>query len=398
VSEVAIIGAGIVGLAVGRALLREHGVSPTIVEASRHVATEQTGHNSGVIHSGLYYRPGSRKARDCVSGQRAMYDFCREHGLVHERCGKLVVATSADEERTLQALERRGSENGLAGLRRVGAEGLLEFEPHVRGRAGLWVPSTGIVDFGEVGRALARELESSGAVILTGARLRNVRRRGERLVLDHGDGRIEADHLINCAGLQSDRVARMCGIDPGLRIVPFRGEYYRLAPGREHLVRNLVYPVPDPALPFLGVHFTRKLTGDVEVGPNALPAWSRERYGRFSISPRDAWSTLSYPGFWRLVVRHRGFAVGEMRRSLTRRAFARNAGRLVPDLSERDLERDGLGIRAQAVEAGGRLIDDFRITESERTLHVLNAPSPAATAALAIGRHVAGLAARRWLG
>jgi L-2-hydroxyglutarate oxidase len=393
VSDVAIIGGGIVGLAVARALLHEHGILPVVLEAEERLASHQTGHNSGVIHSGLYYEPGSRKARDCVAGRDAMYAFCREHGVAYERCGKLVVATTEEQAGALEELERRGRTNGLDGILRVAADGLGEYEPHVRGRAGLWVPETGIVDFTRVAEALAAELRAKGATIRTGSRVRRVERRSAGFVL-HGDGgELEASHLINCAGLQSDRVARLCGLDPGLRIVPFRGEYWQLAAGREGLVRNLVYPVPDPRLPFLGVHFTRKLGGGVEVGPNALLAWSRVSYSRAGFSARDALATLSYAGFWRLIARHWRFGVGELRRSLIKKAFVRDARRLVPDLGATDLERDGMGIRAQAVAPDGSIVDDFRILEAERMLHVLNAPSPAATASLAIGRYIATRAA-----
>lgn len=392
-SEVAIIGGGIVGLAVARALLLEHGVVPVVVEAEDRLATHQTGHNSGVIHSGLYYEPGSRKARDCVSGRDAMYAFCREHGVAYERCGKLVVATTEAQAAALHELERRGRANGLEGILRVAAEGLAEYEPNVRGRAGLWVPETGIVDFTRVAEALAAELRDKGATIRTGWRVRRVERRPAGFVLRGDGGGLEASHLINCAGLQSDRVARLCGLDPGLRIVPFRGEYWQLAAGREGLVRNLVYPVPDPRLPFLGVHFTRKLGGGVEVGPNAVLAWSRGIYSRAGFSARDALATLSYAGFWRLIARHWRFGVGELRRSLIKTSFLRDAQRLIPDLGAADLERDGMGIRAQAVAPDGAIVDDFRILEADRMLHVLNAPSPAATASLAIGRHVAARAA-----
>jgi L-2-hydroxyglutarate oxidase len=322
-SEVAIIGGGIVGLAVGRALFHEHRVAPVILEAEDRVGTHQTGHNSGVIHSGLYYEPGSRKARDCVAGRDALVAFCREHGIAHEQCGKLVLATSPEQTGALDRLEQRGRANGLDGIRRLEADELRDHEPAVRGHAALWVPQTGIVDFSRVAVALANELRSNGATILTGARVRSVLRRGDSLVLQSDGREIEARNLINCAGLQSDRIARLCGLDPGLRIVPFRGEYYRLTAESEGLVRNLIYPVPDPRLPFLGVHFTRKLGGGVEVGPNAVLAWSRQRYGRASFSWRDAWATLSYGGFWRLISRHWRFGVGELHRSLSKAAFAR---------------------------------------------------------------------------
>jgi L-2-hydroxyglutarate oxidase len=389
IRDVAIIGGGIVGLATAQALVGEHGIRPTVLEAENLLAAHQTGHNSGVIHSGLYYAPGSRKALDCVAGREALYAFCRENGIEHERCGKLVVATSDAEASALGELERRGRANGLDGLRRVASDELAEFEPHVRGRAGLWVPDTGIVDFSSVAQALARGLWQAGAEICIGARVRRVRRQEDAFILSTTTGTVAARNIINCAGLQSDRVARMCGLDPGLRIVPIRGEYHRLAEDRLHLVRNLVYPVPDPQLPFLGVHFTRKLEGGVEVGPNAVPAWSRAGYRRGSVSARDLLTTLSYPGFWRMAARHWRYGTGEIRRSLSKTAMVAEARRLIPELQPSDLTRGASGIRAQAVAHDGSLVDDFRILEADHMLHVLNAPSPAATACLAIGRHIA---------
>jgi L-2-hydroxyglutarate oxidase len=393
VRHVTIIGGGIVGLATARALLLEHRIRPTVLEAENRLAAHQTGHNSGVVHSGLYYAPGSRKARDCVAGREALYAFCRENGIDHQRCGKLVVATSDAESSTLDELERRGRANGLNGLRRVASDGLSEFEPHVRGRAGLWVPDTGIVDYTAVAKALARELWQAGAEILVGSRVKRVRRQNDLFILHTTVGTITARNIINCAGLQSDRVARMCGLDPGLRIVPIRGEYHLLAAERRHLIRNLVYPVPDPRLPFLGVHFTRKLAGGVEVGPNAVPALSRTGYRRGSVSARDLLTTLSYPGFWRMAANNWRYGVGEIRRSLSKKALVADARRLIPELETSDLAPGGSGIRAQAVARDGSLVDDFRILEADGMMHVLNAPSPAATASLAIGRHLATHAA-----
>jgi L-2-hydroxyglutarate oxidase len=292
----------------------------------------------------------------------------------------------------LEELERRGRANGLDGVRRVAAAELTDFEPHVHGRAGLWVPETGIVDYSKVAEALARELSQAGAEIRVGSQVRRVQRRADGFTLQTTVGPVRAGNLINCAGLQSDRVARMCGLDPGLRIVPIRGEYHLLAEHRLHLVRNLVYPVPDPRLPFLGVHFTRKLEGGVEVGPNAVPAWSRTGYRRGSLSARDLLATLSYAGFWRMAAHHWRFGAGEIRRSLSKTALVADARRLIPELQPSDLARGGSGIRAQAVAHDGSLIDDFRFLEADQMLHVLNAPSPAATASLAIGRHIAARA------
>ena len=390
--EVAVVGGGIVGLATARALLLEHGLRPIVLEAENRLAAHQTGHNSGVIHSGLYYAPGSSKARECVAGRDALYAYCREQGVVHERCGKLVVATTDSESEALLELERRGSANGLAGLRRVAAGEIAGFEPHVRGRAALWLPDTGIVDFSQVAKAFARELWQGGAEVRVGAPVRRVERRAGRFVLHFDGERVEAPRLVNCAGLQCDRVARLCGLDPGLRIVPIRGEYFRLAPGREGLIRNLVYPVPDPQLPFLGVHFTRRIDGVVDVGPNAVPAFSRSGYRRGSLSPRDLLSLVSWPGFWRMAARHWRYGAAEIRRSLSPAAFAADARRLVPDLVPGDLARHGSGIRAQAVDRDGSLVADFRILAGDGMVHVLNAPSPAATASLTLGRAIAARA------
>jgi L-2-hydroxyglutarate oxidase len=387
--DVAIVGGGIVGLATARALCLEHGLHPIVLEAENSLAAHQTGHNSGVIHSGLYYAPGSSKARDCVAGRDALYAFCREQGVAHERCGKLVVATSEAEAAVLLELEQRGRANGLDGIRRVAGHAIPDFEPHVRGQAALWLPDTGIVDFSRVAKAFARELWQGGAEIRVGARVRKIERPAGRFILHFDGERVQARRLVNCAGLQCDRVARMCGLDPGLRIVPIRGEYSRLVAGREALIRNLVYPVPDPRLPFLGVHFTRRIDGTVDVGPNAVPAFSRSGYRRGSLSPRDLLSFVTYPGFWRMAARHWRYGAAEMRRSLSKTAFVADARRLVPDLAAADLVRHGCGIRAQAVDPDGSLVADFRILAGDGMVHVLNAPSPAATASLALGRAIA---------
>lgn len=390
--DVAVIGGGIVGLAVARAL-RRSGLRMAVVEAESRPAMHQTGHNSGVIHSGIYYEPGSHKARGCVEGRNAMYDFCRDHGIAHGCCGKLIVATAASQLPVLDELERRGRANGLEGLRRLDPAGIRDYEPHVRAQRGLWVPQAGIVDFGQVAETLARLLREDGVRILTNARVGKIVRRPEGFVLLHAGGELETRNLINCAGLQSDRIARACGLDPGVRIVPFLGEYYRLVPHREPLVWNLVYPVPDPQLPFLGVHLTRTIHGGVLAGPNALPAASRKSYRRFGFSLRDASSVLSYSGFWRLAAKHWRRGLDEWHRSASRRTFVEALRELVPELNAADLRPAEPGIRAQAVAPDGSLVDDFLILEAERMVHVVNAPSPAATAALAIGRYVAERAA-----
>ena len=389
--ETAIIGGGILGLATARALTRRSSAGVVVLEAEETLAVHQTGHNSGVIHSGLYYRPGSLKAENCRRGRDAMYAFCADHGVPHERCGKLVVATSPGEQPWLDELERRGTANGLSDLVRLPGEALREYEPNVAGVAGLHVPMTGIVDYTKVAQAMALDVRERGGDIRTAARLVGFRARGAVFELETTAGAIEARRLINCAGLQSDRVARLCGIRPAVRIVPFRGEYYRLKPGKSELVRNLIYPVPDPEFPFLGVHFTRMIGGGVEAGPNAVWALRREGYTRTSFSPADTASALSWPGFWKMAGRHWRTGCGELWRSWNKAAFVRALSKLIPEIHEDDVIAHGAGVRAQAVARDGALLDDFAIERAENQLHVLNAPSPGATASLAIGETLASM-------
>ncbi len=387
--DVAVVGGGIVGLATARALSSRPGLSLVVLEAEPGLARHQSGRNSGVVHSGLYYPPGSLKARLCRDGAEALFRFCAERGVPARRSGKLVVAATAAELPRLDELERRGRANGLAGVRRLRPEELGEFEPHAAGAGGLWVPETGVVDFARVCEALAAEVRSAGGEVRTGARLEGARAAAGGWTLETSGGALGCRFLVACAGLQSDRVARLCGVEPGLAIVPFRGDYWRLVGGSRGLVRGLIYPVPDPGLPFLGVHLTRRIDGEVEAGPNAVPALAREGFRRSSFSARDALAVVGYPGFWRLARRHWLSGVAEIRRGASRRAFAAALARLVPAVRPADLERASSGVRAQAVEPSGELVDDFRMVEGERSLHVLNAPSPAATAALAIGRLLA---------
>ena len=389
--DVAVIGGGIVGAATAMALMGEtDGLSLVVLEKEGRLAAHQTGHNSGVIHSGLYYRPGSLKARNCTAGREDLYRFCAEHDIPHERCGKLVVATREEELPALDELERRGRENGLEGIERLDGERLKEYEPHAAGIAGLYVPDTGIVDFIRVTEAFADEVRKKGGEIRTDARVRRIRRDSQGFVLDTPRGDVRCRFLINCAGLQCDRIARMAGADPGIRIVPFRGEYYTLK--RRSLVRTLIYPVPDPAFPFLGVHLTRRIDGAVEAGPNAVLALRREGYSRLSFSLRDTLETLGYGGFWCLAGRFWRTGLQEYRRSFSKGIFVRDLQRLVPDLRRGDLLGGGAGVRAQAVDPAGKLLDDFHIVEGEGMIHVLNAPSPAATASISIGRTVAARA------
>lgn len=393
VHDVAVIGGGIVGCATALALAERPGVSIVVLEAEQALAAHQTGNNSGVIHSGLYYKPGTLKARLCVEGRTALERFCEEHGLPYERCGKVVVATSEEQLPTLDELERRGRANGITGIERLTPEGIREHEPHVKGIAGLWVPATGIVDYRAVTERFARVVQERGGELLLGARVTGCVREEGGLVLETHAGEVRCRNLVNCAGLRSDLVARLCGVEPGLQILPFRGEYYELAPERQSLIRNLVYPVPDPRFPFLGVHFTRMIHGGVEAGPNAVLSFKREGYSRFSFSLADTLRFTFYRGFWRMALRYWRMGLHEMYRSFSKRAFVRALRMLVPELTGQDVKRGGAGVRAQALEPDGKLVDDFRIVQSERMVHVLNAPSPAATASIAIGRTIAEQAA-----
>jgi L-2-hydroxyglutarate oxidase len=393
INDIVVIGGGIVGLASALAFAEKPGRKIVVLEAESGLARHQTGNNSGVIHSGLYYKPGSLKAKNCATGRDAMYRFCADNGIAHDNCGKLVVAIDKSEIGALTELERRGKANGLAGVKLLGAEQLKEYEPNVAGVAGLWVPETGIADYKKVAQVMAEKLTASGAEIRTDARVRSVERRDQTFVVQAGEHEIHARNLINCAGLQCDRVASLCGMTPTVRIVPFRGEYYKLNDDKSHLVRNLIYPVPDSRFPFLGVHFTRMIAGGVEAGPNAVLALKREGYGRLSFSPRDAANSLTYSGFWRMASRYWKTGMGEVWRSFSKPAFVRALQRLMPVINSSDLHRHGAGVRAQAVGPDGKLVDDFHIMEADRMLHVLNAPSPGATASLSIGRALAAQAA-----
>jgi L-2-hydroxyglutarate oxidase len=386
--DVAVVGGGIVGASSAMALA-SLGHSVVILEAGDRLAPHQSGHNSGVIHAGLYYRPGSLKAQLCAGGREELYRFCEEEGVPHRRCGKLVVATKPRDVVALDELERRGRANGLASLRRLGAGELVDYEPAVTGLAGLWVPETGVVDYRVVTDAYARRATRLGTDIILQARVHRIIPRDDVIHVDTTAGDTRARFVVNCAGLQADRVARLAGADPSVRIVPFRGEYFEVRPERASLVRGLIYPVPDPTLPFLGVHLSRTIHDHVHAGPNAVLAFAREGYTRWVVSPADLFDAASYVGFWRMARRHWRSGLAEIRRSFSTRQFARSVQELVPAVTEADLVRGGSGVRAQAIDRAGTLIDDFHFVRSPRALHVLNAPSPAATASLAIGRSIA---------
>jgi L-2-hydroxyglutarate oxidase len=389
-----VIGGGVVGLATAYRLgERFPGAPITLLEKEPGVGRHQTGHNSGVLHCGLYYKPGSVKARLAVTGIRQMVAFCQENQVPHEVCGKLVVATNGTEVARLHDLEKRGTANGLEGLRWLRAEEMHEIEPHTAGLAALRVPQEGIVDYPRVCEVLAAKLTDRGAKVATSAGVRKLVRRGGEWIAETPAGEFAGDFVINCAGLHSDRVAELAGERREVRILPFRGEYYKIRPERQHLVRNLIYPVPDPRFPFLGVHFTRLIHGGVEAGPNAVLAFAREGYTKTDVNLPDLWDALSYGGFWRFLRRYPSMAWYELRRSFSRELFCRSLQKLVPEIQPSDLATGGSGVRAQAISPEGDLVQDFRLIAREDALHVLNAPSPAATASLAIGAEIAGMVA-----
>ena len=384
------VGAGIVGLATARELqLRHPGAAIAVLEREDRIAAHQTGHSSGVIHAGIYYRPGSLKAQLCVQGARELYAYCDERGIEARRDGKVIVATSPEEVPRLDELERRGRENKVPGLKRIDAEELRELEPHAAGIAALHSPATGVVDFSELAATFAADVREAGGVIATGCEVEATDATGNEISLRHRYGSTRASAAVLCAGAWSDRLAVAAGADPEPRIVPFRGAYKRLAPARAQLVRTSIYPVPDPDLPFLGIHFTRDLRGEVNLGPSALPVAARDAYRLSRVRSRDAASTLAWPGSWRMAGRHWRYGAAEIRRTVSSRAVLRDAQRLVPELRREDLLRGHTGVRGQAVSRDGTLIDDFVVSETERAVHVRNAPSPAATSSLALARLIA---------
>jgi len=388
--DVVVIGGGIVGLSTAKALLEKFpGCSLLLIEKESRLALHQTGRNSGVIHSGLYYKPGSLKARLCVEGGREMIEFCRATQVPHEIVGKVVVATRGNELPALEELLIRGKANGVPGLEIIGPERLHEIEPHASGLKALYVPGSGIVDYRTACVKLSEQIEKCGGQVQTGAEFYRATRDGHRWKLLTQIGEITAGFLVNCGGLQSDRITLQSGFQPPTKIIPFRGEYYDLTPEARPLVKNLIYPVPNPLFPFLGVHFTRGIKGEVEAGPNAVLALKREGYHKLSFNLRDAFETLTYPGFWKMAFTFGGEGMKEIYRSLFKRAFVQELQRLVPEIQSRHLVPGQTGVRAQALDFSGLLVDDFKFLETEGALHVLNTPSPAATASLPIGREIA---------
>ena len=390
--RIAIIGGGIVGLATAYQLGRRLPAARiTVLEKEPAAGRHQTGNNSGVLHCGLYYKPGSTKARLAVSGIREMTEFCQKHAVPHEICGKLVVAVDESEVPRLRALHERGTRNGLAGLRWLDHSAMREIEPHVGGVAALQVPQEGIVDYAAVCAAMVKEIHAQGGRVATNAEVISIVAENGGWHLDTPAGDLAVDYVVNCAGLHCDRVSELAGEKREVRIVPFRGEYYQIKPARQHLVRNLIYPVPDPQFPFLGVHFTRMMKGGVEAGPNAVLAFAREGYRKTDFNARDLFDALTFSGLWRFMGKHQRMCWEEMKRSFSKQLFCAALQRLVPEIQESDLEPGGAGVRAQAMTPGGELVQDFCLVTRPRALHILNAPSPAATASLAIGDEVARL-------
>jgi (S)-2-hydroxyglutarate dehydrogenase len=384
-----VIGGGIIGLSVAWAILEKNPrIRMAILEKEVAWAFHQTGRNSGVIHSGIYYKPGSLKAKLCREGNGKLVDFCNTYGIRYEACGKIIVATTDSELPLMEKLYQRGIANGLV-VKKLSVAAVKEIEPHVRCLAGIYVPSTGIVDFVGICCKLAELIAAQGGELRLGTKVQACRVNGNDEVLETSRGAIAARWIINCAGLHSDRVARLAGAKPAARIVPFRGEYYELKPDRRGLVRNLIYPVPDPNFPFLGVHFTRMIDGSVHAGPNAVVSLKREGYSRTSFDLRDFIDTVTYGGFWRLAAKHARSGLEEIHRSFSKKAFVRSLQKLIPEICEEDLVPGAAGVRAQALRPDGGLVDDFLIVKGRRGIHVCNAPSPAATASLEIGKVVA---------
>jgi L-2-hydroxyglutarate oxidase LhgO len=402
--DVAIVGAGLVGLATARELLmRQPHLRVVVLEKDPVLASQQSGHNSGVIHSGIYYTPGSLKARACVAGHRAMLAFCQEQGVPFELCGKVIVALDEQELPRLEELYRRGIANGVQGLEMIGPERLRELEPYTAGIKAIYSPQTGIIDFVKVAHAYAHDIRQRGGEIITGCKVTTLHTKGKQTLLlctqtgTHARNvqvEIEARYIITCGGLQSDKLSQMSGNNPSMRIIPFRGDYYVLRPEKRHMVRALIYPVPDPRFPFLGVHFTRRLDGEVWAGPNAVLAFAREGYLRWKINLKDVWEILGYQGFWKMASRYWKMGLAEMFRDYVKAAYVKELQRYMPELQADDIVPGPSGVRAQALAADGKLLDDFLIQHSENIVHVLNAPSPAATSSLVLAQMIVDEAQR----
>lgn len=394
--DVIIIGGGIVGLATSLNILKKKpGTNLLLIEKESEISAHQTGNNSGVIHSGIYYKPGSLKALNCRKGYKQLLDFCDEEGINYDLCGKVIVATEKNQVGALETLFERGNANGLSGIKKISKEELYEIEPHVKGIKGIQVPQTGIIDFKEVSIKYAENIQKSGAAINTNEKVTKIIPKKGSIIVETSKGSYESKLLVNCAGLYSDKVAKMTGQEIDVKIIPFRGEYFKLKKEKHHLVKNLIYPVPDPAFPFLGVHFTRMINGGIEAGPNAVLAFAREGYKKHNINIAELLETLFWPGFQKVAAKYWATGFGEMYRSFSKSAFTKALQKLIPEVQKEDLETGGAGVRAQACNRTGGLIDDFLIYENAHAVNVCNAPSPAATSSLAIGDTVSDLILKR---
>jgi len=389
--DIVVIGGGIIGTATSLSLKNNLKLNILLMEAEKELAQHQTGNNSCVVHSGLYYKPGSLKAKNCTEGRELLYHFCEENKIEFERCGKIVVASDKSELNALEELYKRGIANGLVGIKRLVAEEIKNYEPHAKGIAGLFVPQTGIIDYKKVTNAYAKVFLEQDGSIETNCRFLSLKYYNNEFVIITTKGEFKTKFLVNCGGLYCDRIAKLCGVNPGLQIVPFRGEYFKIKKEKEYLVKNLIYPVPDPRFPFLGVHFTRMINGGIEAGPNAVLALKREGYLKSDFSLKDISQIFFYWGFWKMASKYYRMGFGEFYRSYNKKAFVKALQKIVPEIQEDDIEPGGAGVRAQALEPNGKLVDDFRIVEANKMLHVLNAPSPAATASLSIGRTIANI-------
>ena len=388
--DILVIGGGIVGTATAMQILRQRPqLKLLLIEEENSLAPHQTGNNSGVIHSGLYYKPGSLKAQNCVNGRKLMYQFCEENGIKYEQCGKLVLASNENERLKLDDLEKRGRENGLTQMKRVPKEEIKDFEPYASGIDALFVGETGIVNYTEVTEAFAKKIKELNGEILLNTKFLGIKKENSRLIIETSNGVFTASYLVNCGGLFSDKIAEICGIDPKVQIIPFRGEYYEIKKEKKYLVKNLIYPVPDPRFPFLGVHFTRMINGGIEAGPNAVLAFKRKGYLKTDFSLSDISDYFFSLEFWIMAKKYYRMGFDEFRRSFSKKLFAEALQKLIPQITAEDIEPSGSGVRAQALDRNGNLLDDFCLIEAERMMHVVNAPSPAATASISIGETIA---------
>lgn len=391
--DVVVVGGGIIGLATSMKLTQDFpNLKVAVLEKEKEVAQHQTGHNSGVIHAGIYYAPGSQKANFCSTGGKLLRDFCDEYGIAYDMCGKLIVATDDSEVPQLEELFKRGTENGAQGLRMVDQEEIKDIEPYSAGVKAILSPNTGIIDYFEVSQAYASRMRENGGDLLTNVEVISIENKDNLVYINTTSGTVVAKYVLNCAGLHADTVARMMGVDVGVKIVPFRGEYFSIIPEKEHMVKGLIYPVPDPSMPFLGVHFTRRINGSVEAGPNAVLAFAREGYKKTDVNLKDTLGTLSYSGFWKMSAKYWKVGMHEQYRSLVKRVFVKSLQKLMPEITGDDLGNPGAGVRAQVIDSNGGLLQDFAIEASANAIHVLSAPSPGATSSLTISEYIVDLA------